>query len=220
MSLNVELGRDADNHLWWQWNPALSHHLPSHPLRSVPWNIGPRKEHELWSQKDRVQSPAFLISTPVWPWETTFYSEPQFLHLWDGESNTSDACRFWHLSCPYFCSLLMLFHCLRYLLYHLPKFLRLFSSSASSMELSLIILALNVFSLLHTPMARCTLTPTYIWSSHCGHILVFLAALGQGPNLRWLLYPSVLTPIPTQYEWLITCRCVWLHSSIHSTIIQ
>lgn len=160
MSLNLELGRDADNHLWWQLNPALSHHLPSHPLRSVPWNIGPGKEHGLWSQKDRVRSPAFLISTPVWPWEKIFYSEPQFLHLWDGESNTSDACRFWHLSCPYFCSLLKLCLCLRY---HLPKFLRRFSSSASSMKLSLIILALNVFSLLHTLMASKMYTDTKLY---------------------------------------------------------
>lgn len=56
-----------------------------------------------------------------------------------------------HLPCPLFCPLLVQSPCLGCLLFHLPKFLRLFSSSAPSVKPSLVILALTVLPLLQAP---------------------------------------------------------------------
>ena len=112
---------------------------------------GAGKEHGLWNQKDGVHSLAFPISTPAWPWEKVFYvSEPQFFHL---KEITNDA----PSSSP-LCSLLMQLPCLGCLLFHLPKFLRIFSCSASFMKPSLVIPALNILSLLRTPMASKSFT--------------------------------------------------------------
>lgn len=150
-SPDMELGRDANGHFWCQQNPAPSPHLPTHPLRSEP--------RKVLGKSTRCWERAWALESERWEFRGQLFG---FLQQRGQRKKNSTALslRFickqspgMRLPHPHFCPLLAQSPCLGCLLFPLPKFLSLFSSSASFTKPSPVIPALNVLPLLHASMA-------------------------------------------------------------------